>query len=415
MNPSALPTRLERRTPSMLAITLTLCFLGLAGPARARAAEAVMEGRVIDQTGASVSGVRITLTGDTIRQLTSDREGRFRVAVPEGYYVVTAEKIGFVAFAAPNIELKAGALTIQEIRLEVARSEDVTVEEEAAAISLDPSQNAGAIVVKGADLEALPDDPDELEAYLQALAGNSGGPNGGQIFIDGFTGGRIPSKASIKEIRLNSNPFSAEFDRMGHGRIQIITRPGTDKYRGAASFRFNNDALNTRNPYAPNKPPYQREDYGLEFAGPLGKSASFSFDSDYRSVDDNQTINAVILDSDLMSTPYALTITRPQSRLSFSPRIDWQVSLNHSLTLRYSHSESKAADSGIGGFNLQSRGYDTGSFDNSADLTLTGLIGRAANEARLRYGRSGRNQTAQDPSATLVVQDSFTKIGRAHV
>ncbi len=413
MNPSALPTRLERRTPSMLAITLTLCFLGLAGPARARAAEAVMEGRVIDQTGASVSGVRITLTGDTIRQLTSDREGRFRVAVPEGYYVVTAEKIGFVAFAAPNIELKAGALTIQEIRLEVARSEDVTVEEEAAAISLDPSQNAGAIVVKGADLEALPDDPDELEAYLQALAGNSGGPNGGQIFIDGFTGGRIPSKASIKEIRLNSNPFSAEFDRMGHGRIQIITRPGTDKYRGAASFRFNNDALNTRNPYAPNKPPYQREDYGLEFAGPLGKSASFSFDSDYRSVDDNQTINAVILDSDLMSTPYALTITRPQSRLSFSPRIDWQVSLNHSLTLRYSHSESKAADSGIGGFNLQSRGYDTGSFDNSADLTLTGLIGRAANEARLRYGRSGRNQTAQDPSATLVVQDSFTSGGAA--
>src|SRR6185436_3244451 len=117
---------------------------------------------------------------------------------------------GFVAYAAANIEVKAGPPIQQEIRLEVSRSEDVLVEEQASAISLDASQNAGAVVLKDSDLDALPDDPDELAAALQALAGNSGGPNGGQIFIDGFTGGRIPSKASIKEIRMNSNPFSAE-------------------------------------------------------------------------------------------------------------------------------------------------------------------------------------------------------------
>jgi hypothetical protein len=202
----------------------------------------------------------------------------------------------------------------------------VTVEERAAAVSLAASENAGALLLKESDIDALPDDPDELAAYLQALAGNSGGPNGGQIFIDGFTGGRVPAKASIREIRMNSNPFSSEFDRMGHGRIEIITRPGTDRYRGSASFRFNNDALNTRNPYAPNKPPYQREDYGMEFAGPISRGkASFQVESDYRSVDDNQTINALVLDNNLMSTPFAQTITRPQSRFSFYPRIDWQI------------------------------------------------------------------------------------------
>jgi hypothetical protein len=377
-------------------------------------AEAVMEGRVMDQTGATVAGVKVILIGSTTRQVMSDKEGRFRLSVPEGTYLVTAEKTGFVSYAAANIEMKASAPTSQEIRLEVARTEQVNVDEQASSVSLDASQNAGAIVLKESDIEALPDDPDELAAYLQALAGNSGGPNGGQISIDGFTGGRIPNKASIREIRLNSNPFSSEFDRMGFGHIQIFTRPGSDKYRGGASFRFNNDALNTRNPYAPNKPPYQREDYSMDFAGPISKGkASFSFDSDYRSVDSNSTINAVVLDSNLAATPFALTVIRPQSRLSFSPRIDWQISENQSLTVRYSHSENKSTDSGIGDFNLPSRGFDSTNFENNADLTLNSILGSKVNEIRLRYTKNGRDQTSKDLSPTLVVQDAFTGGGAA--
>ena len=66
----------------------------------------------------------------------------------------------------------------------------------------------------------------------QALAGPAAGPNGGQIYIDGFTGGQIPPKSSIREIRVNQNPFSAEFDRIGYGRIEILTKPGSDKFSG---------------------------------------------------------------------------------------------------------------------------------------------------------------------------------------
>ena len=395
-------------------VAMALAFLSIGGRASAETVDAVMEGRVMDQTGASVSGVKVILIGTTTRQVTSDKEGRFRLSVPEGTYVVTAEKAGFMSYAAANVEMKAGAPMAQDIRLEVSRSEEVNVDEQASAVSLDASQNAGAVVLKESDLEALPDDPDELASYLQSLAGNSGGPNGGQIYIDGFTGGRVPNKASIREIRLNSNPFSSEFDRMGFGRIEIITRPGTDRYRGGASFRFNNDALNTRNPYAPNKPPYQREDYSIDFAGPIAKGkASFSFDSDYRSVDSNSTINAVVLDSNLVATPFAQTLTRPQSRLSFSPRIDWQISDKQSLTLRYSHSENKAKDSGIGDFNLATRGFDSTNFENNGDITLNSLVGKAVNEVRLRFSKSGRDQTSKDPSATLVVQDSFTAGGAA--
>lgn len=55
----------------------------------------------------------------------------------------------------------------------------VTVGEEAA-INTDPETNASAIVLKESDVEALPDNPDELEAALRALAGPSAGPNGGE-------------------------------------------------------------------------------------------------------------------------------------------------------------------------------------------------------------------------------------------
>lgn len=413
MTSSVFFARLAPRAFGAAAIALVMAFL-TGGLAFAEAAEVVMEGKVVDQTGAMVSAVKVILIGTTTRQVTTDKEGKFRLSMPEGTYVLTAEKAGFVPYAAANVEMKAGPPMVQDIRLEVARSEAVTVEEQATALSLGASENAGAIVLKEKDIESLPDDPDELASYLQALAGNSGGPNGGQIYIDGFTGGRIPSKASIREIRMNSNPFSSEFDRMGFGRIEIITRPGTDRYRGGASFRFNNDQLNTRNPYAPNKPPYSREDYSFEFAGPISKGkASFSFDTDYRSVDDNQTINAVILNPNLVSTPVAQTITRPQSRFTFSPRIDWQINDKQSLTVRYSHSKNEATDSGIGGFNLPTRGYDSSNFDNNADLTLNSILGRAVNEVRLRYGSTGRDQVSQNPAPALLVQESFSSGGAA--
>jgi len=62
-------------------------------------------------------------------------------------------------------------------------------------------------VLKGKDLDALPDDPDQLTAALQAMAGAGAGPDGGQILIDGFSGGQMPPKEAIREIRIQSKSF----------------------------------------------------------------------------------------------------------------------------------------------------------------------------------------------------------------
>src|SRR5208283_205433 len=105
-------------------------------------------------------------------------------------------------------------------------------------VSTAAANNASAVVLTGDDLDALADNPDDLLADLQALAGPSAGPSGGAIFIDGFSGGELPPKESIREIRINQNPFAPEYDKLGLGRIEIFTKPGADKYRGTVDYNL---------------------------------------------------------------------------------------------------------------------------------------------------------------------------------
>src|SRR5205814_439824 len=159
-------------------------------------------------------------------------------------------------FENTEVEVAAGRTATLDVTLKITIEEKVTVNAETVGVNTDPENNVGALVLRGPDIESLPDDPEDLQAALQALAGPAAGPNGGQIYIDGFSGGRMPPLASIREIRINSNPYSAEYDRPGFGRIEILTKPGTDRFRGQASFSFNNQALNSRNPFAATRPPY---------------------------------------------------------------------------------------------------------------------------------------------------------------
>src|SRR6188472_1032776 len=256
-------------------------------------------GQVQDTLGAAIVGATVTVVSADGKEktATSNQRGEFTVTgLAAGKYTVRVVAAKFALYENTEVEVAAGdrqelviPLTVEGVQEQV----DVSSSE---GVSTDPQNNAGATVLKEKDLEALPDDPDELEAALQALAGPSSGPNGGQIYIDGFTGGQLPPKDSIREIRVNQNPFSAEFDRLGFGRIEILTKPGSDKWRAQTSFRFGDESLNARNPYAPNKPPYQRREWGGMISGPLlAKKLSYFLEVDQRDVDDNQIINATVL------------------------------------------------------------------------------------------------------------------------
>jgi len=175
--------------------------------------------------------------------------------------------------------------------------------------------------MQGTDLEALSDDPDQLQADLQALAGPSAGPNGGQIFIDGFTGGQLPPKSSIREIRINSNPFSSEFDRMGFGRIEILTRPGTDTFHGRFNVQGNTSQFNTKSPFvtAANQVPYHSLNYDGNLSGSINRKASFTFSAFRRDINDSSIVNAIVLDPLLNQTTFNAGVPNPQTRTKHQP------------------------------------------------------------------------------------------------
>jgi len=392
-------------------VSWVLALLLSASMATADDQTATLRGRVTDPLGGAVAGAKVELKGPSgVKSALSGPAGEYVVAgLPPGTYSVLVTRNKFAPYS-NEVHVAAGQTAVLDVPLALAAVEEtVTVKSPNPPLSIEPQNNAGAIVIQGADLDALPDDPDEMAEALQALAGPAAGPNGGQIFIDGFTGGRLPPKSAIREIRLNANPFSAEYDRPGFGRIEIFTKPGSDKLRGDTNFRFNDDALNSRNPFAPNRAPYQRREWGGTISGPLiAKKASYFLDFEKRNVDDNAIVNATILSPDLRPEPFSQAVLTPQTRTTFSPRLDWQIGANHTFTARYTYASVDRSEVGIGGFSLPSRAYDSSSRQHTFQLSETSVLGKVVNETRFRFSRERVNQNGDDSIPTLQVLDAFT-------
>ena len=225
------------RTLARLSLAV-LAALATAAAHPALAAEpagGTLRGVVTDPSGAAVGQAQVAVSmAGAKRTVRTDARGAWSLpALRPGTYLVVVTRTGFAPFTQSGVAVAEGAETTVDAHLEIAPvKETVNVDENAAALGLSADQSAGAIVIEGAQLDALPDDPDDLVEALQALAGASAGPSGGEVFVDGFTGGRIPPKSAIRMIRLNASPFSAEYDRPGFGRIEILTKPGGDAFRG---------------------------------------------------------------------------------------------------------------------------------------------------------------------------------------
>ncbi len=236
-------------------------------------------GQVYDSLGAVIVGATVTAVDSSGKEKTTitNSKGEFNLTgLAPGKYSVKATAPTFGLYENTEVEITAGNKVELTIALD-AKGVDETVNiDNRGTVDQDPSNNASATVLSEKDIKDLPDDEDELRAYLQAMAGPSSGPDGASISVDGFSGGRLPPKEAIREIRFNQNPFSAEYDRIGFGRVDILTRPGFDKFRGGANFNFNDARLNSRNPFSTNRAPSQTRNFGGNFSGPIqSKKSSF--------------------------------------------------------------------------------------------------------------------------------------------
>lgn len=397
-------------------VTVVICwFAGGLMPAWSQTGPGTLRGQVTDPAGARIPGAVVVATDGhgTSRSATADPRGEYILAnLPAATYMVRVSAKGFGTAEQPDVALVSGATQILNFPLALASErQSVTVSDSGQSLNVevDPSANAGALVMRGSDLDALSDDRDDLAGDLAALAGPSAGPNGGQIFIDGFTGGRMPSKQSIREVRINQNPFGAQFDKPGQGRIEIFTKPGTEDFHGQATFQFGDGMFNSRNPFAAVKPNYQKRQYEGELSGPLGKRTSFFFDFEVRKLDDNAVISAVILDSTNNIVPFSQAIVTPASSSEAHFKLDRQLSTNHNLTFAYTLGTDANDNQGIGGQTLASRAFQGRNRDDSFQVRETGVLSpKTINEARFRYRRLRVRQQGDVSQPGITVLDAFS-------
>lgn len=375
-----------------------------------------LRGQVTDPSGAAISGADIIMTPAAGAPIVvkSNAQGMFEFkTLSAGKYTLTVSAPGFTLYENDNV-----MVADQPLRLNIAMTisveeEKVQVSDTAPTIDVNPSSNAGAIVISGKELEALPDDPDELQSDLQALAGPSAGPNGGQMYIDGFTGGQLPPKSSIREIRVNQNPFSSEYDKLGYGRIEVFTKPGTDKLHGQFMIDGNDSPFNARNPFAGAEPPYYSRQMNGNVGGPISKSASFFFNVDRRDVNELSVINATDPTGD-GNLKIAENVPNPRQRTNIGPRFDWAINKNNTLTARYQYYRDTQSGQISNQFFLPTQAYSPKSTEHTVQISDTQIIGsQIVNETRFQYNRDNEIQNPLDTNPAVSVLGNFTGGGNS--
>jgi len=373
-------------------------------------------GMVKDPTGAVVPGARVTITSENggTRETTTGPAGSYTFRqVPPGTYSVSVTYQGLSQNGGVAVSVDTDQVAHADLAMKPAEvKQKVTVQEEnPTQLSLESSQNADQLVFKGKDLASLPDDPDDLQQDLQALAGPSAGPNGGEIYIDGFSTGRLPPKSSIREIRINQNPFSSEYDKLGFGRIEIFTKPGTDRFHGTAFYDISDGAWNSRNPFLTSAPfpGFRAQTYGGNVSGRINGHASFFVDLERRQIGDNAILNAIDPASYQLDRGFTPT---PQQRTTVSPRVDWQLSTNNTLSVRYSYLNLNRNLWGVGLYNLPDSGYSSAENQHLVQMTETAVLSnQVVNETRFQYNHSYTNEDALTNGVQVTVPSAFVEGG----
>ncbi|HKP86162.1 MAG TPA: TonB-dependent receptor, partial [Blastocatellia bacterium] len=399
-----------------ISITLSLLLLlaNLSTVARADGADpqatVELHGTVIDETNAYISAAPVTLDDGSGHKYSAqtDERGRYRFNAVPGLYTLSVEVEGFAKFV-EQIDLTQKRKDAFDIKLKILISEQVDVKDNSAGISTEPDRNLSAITITEKELEALPDDPDELLQTLKQMAGAGGGDDA-SVYVGGFRErGQLPPKEAIQRININVNPFSAEYSEPGSFRIDIITKPGADTYHGGFNFSFNDESLNARDPFAARKAPLQTRRYGGFVSGPISRNrAGFFADFQRQELDENDVVSAIILNPiTLLPEPFSTTVLSPRRVTNFSIRTDFLATKMHTLGLQYRRSQSESLNSG-GGFSLPDRAAQNSSSEDTLRFSITTIASeRAVNELRLQASRRKSEGRSLFDGVAINVLDAF--------
>ena len=401
-------------------VTVLVCLiLVTAVPAVAQTPAANPTGALIvtvtDQTGAVLPSASVTIAGqepatraNALAPAEASASGIARFeSLAIGRYTLQVEFPGFEPATVRDVRVRAGdnrrSVTLRLKKVE----EEVTVGRDGKTSGLDPRGNAFSTVLTREMIEALPDDPEEMEAVLRAMA-----PPGAQFRVDGFSGGRMPPKSQIRSIRL---PRMDAFAAQNHGGmngmmfIDIMTQPGAGPLRGSIDGSFQDDALNARNPFTAVKGEEQVRQYGMSLAGTIRPNkTSFSLNLGGTSQYTSPNLLAILPDGSTLSEPLRV----PSDSVNFNGRMDHALNAEHAVRVSFDRSSRDARNQGVGGFNLMDRAYRAKSETNTLRFSESGPLGRRMfTESRLQlvWGSSSSRSEVEAPA--LQVLGAFTSGG----
>lgn len=401
-----MPLRLPRsasRIYLLLALALPACWNAWTGACAQQGG--AIRGQVTDPSAALVPGALLKLTSDNQTVLTtfSDQQGEFLfTSLPSGKYSLSVSA-GSFRNEERRIDLQPGQTLNLFIRLKIeVQRQQVSVSGGGEELNSSPDHNLGAIILSGSDLDSLATNPQDLKQQLEAMAGTDLSP---QFYVDGFTANRLPPKSSIQEIRMNQNPYSAQYDTPGAQRIEIITKPGSEKLHGNLVLLGEDSALNSQNPYVTTQPPYSAFFSEGNINGPLYKSSSWFLAGDQQTVGSQSFIHAVTSST---GPVYTQTVSSPQTSIDLAPRIDFQAGRIHTFSIRYAFGHQTQDNLLQSQLSLATQAVDTRHTDQTLQVSDTQTYGpHLVNETRFQFVRTNDSTAALDGSVSVLVQGAF--------
>jgi carboxypeptidase family protein len=360
---------------------------------------------VVDETGAGIPSATIVVkpgSGDAVTFMTDERGVAASPSLPVGAATLHVEFEGFQPFNG-TVTLRRGAMN-QNVTLTIAGfTEEVVVNDTTA--TDDRRGNSLSTTLEQSEIEELPEDPEELAEVLTALAGGSGA-----VFqVNGFRGGRLPSRDEIRQIRFRTNSFSADNHDAGRTQIEIITRPNVREWSGNGSFNYRSDAMNARNAFARAKTPEENRNFNFGARGPIVKGrTSVRLNVDGRRDFQADTIVAI----DELGNRLGDYVRRPSESTNFTGGIEHAVTKDQTLRLEFSARENATTNAGVGGFNLPEHAYDNSGNTQQLRAQVQGVLRKTMlHEVRLQVNTQESSQTSFSNAPTIVVLDAFTRGG----
>jgi len=382
----------------------------------AQQSAASVRGEVLDPTDALVPGVHLTLRqqAPSAEPLTArtNKYGAFAfTSLTDGRYVLVIDADGF-RIEQRQIDLKPGQRLDLVIRLQIPvqhQQVDITGEP----LDSSPDRNLGAVILRGSDLDALATNPRDLQQQLQAMAGTDLTP---QFYIDGFNATHLPPKSSIQEIRMNQDPYSAQYDTPGAARIEIVTKPGGEKLHGDLMLLGEDSSLNSQNPYVTSQPPYSAFYSQGDVNGPLTKASSWFLSGAQQNIGSQSFIHAIISST---GPAYTQTVSSPQTGTEVTPRIDFQLGNVNTFSIQGDYNRVTQDDLLQSQLSLPTQAVDTRHTDDTLQISDTQTYSpRVVNITGFQFHRINDSSVATNGSVSILVQGAFNgggnNLGQSH-